>query len=88
MDKEWALSVKKRLGKNIKRLRTMHGLSIYDISKTTGISWHTIQKWEYGYNAPGLDMLIWMCRRMGWRLGDVLHGCNVSEEALSDARTK
>lgn len=88
MGREWSAEVRRRLGKNLKHLRKLRDWTIYDVSSRSEISWHTIHNWECGKNAPNVDMLIWLCRKVGWRLGDVLHGCNVSEEAVSDARTE
>ena len=78
MDSEWRAAVRAQLGKNMRRLRKMHDWTIWDVAKRTDISWHTINNWELGKNAPAIDMLIQLCRGMGWRLGDVLRGCNIN----------
>ena len=78
MDGEWRAAVKVRLGRNLRRLRRMHGWTIQDVARQADISWHTIDNWELGKNAPALDLLIGLCRSMGWRLGDVLRGCNIN----------
>lgn len=86
MEQGWSAEVRKRLGKNLRHLRHLRDWSIYDVAKRSDISWHTIHNWECGKNCPNVDMLIWLCRHVGWRLGDVLHGCNVSEEVVGNGR--
>lgn len=83
--REWSAEVRRRLGKNLKHLRKLRDWTIYDVSSRSQISWHTIHNWECGKNAPNVDMLIWLCRKVGWRLGDVLHGCNISPGGVEDA---
>ena len=85
MEKGWSEEVRRRLGKNLKHLRKLRDWTIYDVSSRSGISWHTIHNWECGKNAPNVDMLIWMCRKVGWRFGDVLHGCNIKPGGADDA---
>ena len=86
--KDWSAEVRKRLGKNLRHLRKLKQWTIYDVAKRSDISWHTIHNWETGKNSPNVDALIWLCRKIGWRLGDVLRGCNVNFGGGDDAGTE
>ena len=86
--KDWSAEVRKRLGKNLRHLRKAKGWTIYDVATRSDIAWHTIHNWECGKNSPSVDALIWLCRKIGWRLGDVLRGCNVNSGGGDDAGTE
>ena len=72
--KEFSESVRKRIGRNIRSMREEEGLTPYQLTQITGLSWHTIQKWELGLNAPTVDRLLWFCRTTGWKLSEIIGG--------------
>lgn len=76
---QYSEKVMKRISRNLKRLREKRGWTQYRVAEMTGLAWHTIQKWEFGYNCPKVDKLLWLCRCTGWKLSDVLGGGKTDE---------
>lgn len=79
MADEYELRMKRRIGQNIKRIRTSHGWTQYRLASTCGLAWHTIQKWEQGVSEPSVVKLMKLCRRTGWKLSDILKGRDADE---------
>lgn len=74
MPQDWSIALRRRIGKNMRTKRLSKGLTIYDVAVKTGISWHSIEHWETGKNSPKLDTLIWCCRKMDWKLSEIIGG--------------
>lgn len=66
--------VAKQIGNNIQRKRKAAKMSIYQLSKLTGVNWSTLKNWESGVNAPHIDFLRWVCDHTGWTMADLLGG--------------
>ena len=79
-DEIWLQAIKKRIGRNIKQLRLADGLSGNYLYHLTGITKTTIYGWEKGEFSPPLDKLLWLCKKTGWKLSDILsRGTTVRE---------
>jgi len=71
---QFSEKVRKRISVNLKRLRARSGWTQYQVANISGLSWHTIEKWEAGYNAPTVDKLMILCKSTGWKLAEILGG--------------
>ena len=71
---EWTDKVNRMIGRNLRRLRENAGYSRRYVQAKTGIIWHTIEEWEEGNHSVPLVKAIWICKKMGWRLSDLLKG--------------
>lgn len=75
---EFSEALKIRVGKNLRRKRLEEGLSLRAFSRKVGAhdDIQSIWRWENGVNLPRLDMMVWICVRMGWKLSEILGGQN------------
>lgn len=74
---EFSEALKVRVGRNLKRKRTEEGLSLRGLARKVGISEiQSVWRWENGVNLPRLDMMVWICVKMGWKLSEILGGQN------------
>lgn len=75
------------LGENIKKLRSLRGLSQVDISKALHVSKQCVSNWENDNILPSIDMLVKLAKFFGTST-DYLLGLNeqktVSVENLTD----
>lgn len=73
---EFSEALKVRVGKNLRRKRQEEGLSLRAFSRKVGAhdDIQSIWRWENGVNLPRLDMIVWICVKMGWKLSEILGG--------------
>lgn len=71
---QYSEKIRKRISRNMKRIRAESGWSQHQVATISGLAWHTIEKWEAGYNAPTVDKLMILCKATGWSLSDILGG--------------
>ena len=72
---EFSEALKIRVGKNLHRKRTENGLSLRRFARNVGMNEiQSVWRWENGVNLPRLDMIVWICVRMGWKLSEILGG--------------
>lgn len=71
------------IAKRIKDLREIKELSIYDMTKRTGLSHSCILKIEKGERQPNLDTLTKLCEAMDVTLGEFF--ADDSSMALNDS---
>ena len=74
MPEEWRDGLNQRIGQNLRRKRIESNLTFNGIYARTGIDRYTIYKYESGKRTMRLDNLIWICKKMGWRLSDIIGG--------------
>ena len=67
-------AVRKTVGRNLRKLRTGQKMTLQQVADLAEVAWHTVYKWEYGRMTPSLGRLLWLCKRSGWRLADILGG--------------
>lgn len=65
-------AVRKKVGRNIKKLRTGYGWTIQYLSDLIGLSWHTVYKWEHARISPSVPHMLWLCKCTGWKLSEIL----------------
>ena len=66
--------VRHRVGKNIRRMRRANNWTMTKLSQLTGFSDHVISRWEGGLTVPNTVSLLWLCKRTGWKVSDILGG--------------
>lgn len=71
---EWTDRVNRMIGDNLRRMREKQGCSMRYVQAKTGIIWRTIAEWEEGNHSVPLVKAIWLCKKMNWRLSDLLKG--------------
>ena len=71
---QYSEKIRRRISRNLRAIRAESGWTLYQVANISGLSWHTIQKWEAGYNSPNVDKLLVLCKTTGWKLGDILGG--------------
>jgi len=69
-----------QIGKNLKKIRKLRGLTISEVAKMTSISNGMVSLIERGVSAPSLGTLIALSNSLGVSLGDLVH---VSEKPSS-----
>lgn len=69
---EFDEAVRKKVGRNIKKLRTGQRWTIQYLADLIGLSWHTVYKWEHARISPSVPHMLWLCRKTGWKLSEVL----------------
>ena len=72
LDEEWLQGMNNRIGRNIRNLRTAAGWSGKQVYHITGISQDTLYHWENGERSPDMGKLLWLCKKTGWKLSDIL----------------
>lgn len=50
-------SIQRRIGKNIKEIRRITGMSLFDFGKTFGVDTLLVMEWETGRNRPNAEIL-------------------------------
>lgn len=71
---DWSEAVLRHVGRNIRKMRQDAGWTINRMYAETGIARITIERWESGQRAPKLDDILWVCKRTGWRLSEIIGG--------------
>lgn len=71
---EWSETVLRHVGKNLRRLRQDAWWTINRMYAETGIARITIERWESGKRSPKLDDILWVCKRTGWKLAEIIGG--------------
>lgn len=71
---EFDEAVRKKVARNIRKMRTGMGWSIQYLADLIGLSWRTIYYWEHGRMSPSLSNLLWMCKQTGWKVSEILGG--------------
>lgn len=74
MPDEWGSAIRRRIGRNIRKKRVESGWTYNHMYAETGIQRQTIFYWENGERSPRVDMLLWMCKKTGWKLSEILGG--------------
>lgn len=69
---EWQEGFNRRIGRNLRRMREESGLTRRHVQMKTGIIWQTLEGWEDGKNSIPLYKAVWMCKKLGWKLSDLL----------------
>lgn len=63
--------VREQIAKNIRKYRTVKGLSVKDVGAAVGKSGKTISAWERGQGQPDADELISICVLLGVGIADM-----------------
>ena len=71
---EWSATILQHVGRNIRKMRKDAGWTINRMYAETGIARITIERWESGKRAPKLDDILWVCKRTGWKLSEIIGG--------------
>ena len=74
MPEEWRDAVRRRIGRNIRKKRMASGKTHNQLYAETGISRLTLMYWESGERCPRMDDLLWLCKKTGWKLSELLGG--------------
>ncbi|CAM4078214.1 helix-turn-helix domain-containing protein [Kibdelosporangium persicum] len=69
-------------GPRLKRLRTQRGLSLSDLSETTGISKSTLSRLEVGQRRPSLELLLPIARAYRIPLDELVGGPEVVDPRI------
>ena len=71
---EFDEAVRKKVARNIRKMRTGSGWTVEHLADIVGVSWHTVYKWEHARMSPSLSNMLWMCKQTGWKVADILGG--------------
>lgn len=66
-----ATDVDRQVGKNVRKLRMAHGMTLVDLSGELGISHQQLQKYETGSNRLSAGTLLQVSRILGVSLADL-----------------
>ena len=66
-------SIKKKIGRNVKRLRLSRGLKQSQLAELTGVEDKTISRIEVGGNYPSMDLLVKISNVLEYDLTDFVN---------------
>ena len=69
---EFREKLQSNFARNLRMLRGRDKMSMYDVEAQTGISHSAIYAYENGIRLPTIDKFMWLCKKTGWKPGELL----------------
>ena len=74
MPDDWQMGMRKRIGRNLKRLRLERDWTLNYMQSQVGVDRATLWSWEQATRSPQLCNILWICKCTGWKLSDIIGG--------------